>query len=750
MNKYLKKVLSIILILLSLLTNTLPIYAAEKPFAGKNAKVINEDEGRYKVTVSVPGETEKILHNEVILMLDASDSQGANWTSVKESIMTIAQAVLPQTLSNPDKATMAITIMGFGVSGKTVLQDVVSLDELQKKLEELPSNDAFLNGQSATNCEVGFTHIQDYVTSHKDDIRDAFVIYVSDGRANASEELLELQFWPENPSWWFGGYKELESLVKFLFKGGKVQGHPYECEFYWLLDGKDTVDATDTVLGYTRENIIEKFLELDDVTNKIASINTQIAATTDVTELKKLNSEKQIWEQIQSRFVTDSNGTSKYIYKGTETVPSTTEEQEQMLIDLLKEDIDTLFNKMWADMSEVIPATDLRTGEAVSWPKWRVWIDTLWSDVYSYSNLNYQTGKYSCSTIEAAFLKYDSDFCGRTVRWTEHVSLAFYFAFLGHVSVDKYSYPKTAGIRAATACDNLAAMDQIGKIYLIGYGNWAKDSWMNPNRATKYETGNYVKASNASFYSSSSITAISDALKEIVPDIVSTSHTDVKITDYMSKWVRLDLDSIRIYKDDNCICKYNYDEETGIGKHEWLIPEAERPTEKIPITVTVVKATDYTAGGDDVIGNKNGDIYKIIWQVKDDTVLVSDHYSLVYEVIIDENEPGFVSGTKYPTNGNTIEEFLDPKGELKSLSINVPKVTTKEMVVSQEPTDSQVSTPQSLAVQAEAENKNENVVKANNPSTGDININLIMILVLISALIFIGTFIVEFKKKNKK
>lgn len=745
MNKYFKKFLSIILLLLTILTNTLPIYAAEKPFAGKNAEVLSEDEGRYKVTVSVPGKTEKILHNEVILMLDASDSQGANWTSVKESIMTIANSVLPQTLKNRNKATMAITIMGFGVSGKTVLQDVVSVEELQKKLDELPTNDAFLNGQSATNCEVGFTHIQNYINSHKDDIRDAYIIYVSDGKSNASEELIDLQFWPENPSWWFGGYKQLEPLVKFLFRGGKVQGHPYECEFYWLLDGKDTVNATDTVLGYTRENIIEKFLELDVVNNKITSIENKITSTIDQTELEKLNLEKQTWEQIQSRFVTDSNGTEKYIYKGTETVPSTTEEQEQMLIDLLKEDIDGLFNKMWADMSEVIPTTDLRTGEAVSWPKWRVWIDTLWRDVYVYSNLDYQTGKYSCSTIEAAFLKYDADFCGRTVRWTEHVSLAFYFAFLGRSAVDKHSYPQTAGIRAAAACDNLAAMDEVGKIYLIGYGNWAKDSWMNPNRATKYETGNYVKASNASFYSSSAITAIGEALKEIVPDIVSTSHTDVKITDFMSKWVRLDLNSIRIYKDDNCICKYNYNEETGIGEHEWLIPESERPTEKIPITVTVVKATDYTVGGNDVIGNQNGDIYKIIWQVKDDTILVSDNYSLVYEVIIDENEPGFVSGTKYPTNGNTIEEFIDPKGELKSLSIDVPTVTTKEIIIPKEPTISQ-TTPQTPAIQSEP----ENVVKANNPSTGDININLIMILILISILIFISTFVVEFKRRTKK
>lgn len=738
MNKLFKKICSLLLTFLILFNSSANIIAiaAEKPFAGKNAEVLNSEEGRYKVTVSVPGQTEKILHNEVILMLDASDSQGSNWTSVKESIMTIAKAVLPETLAKREKATMAITLMGFGVSGKTVLQDIVSTQELEQKLNELPTNDAFLNGQSATNCEVGFTYIKDYIKKHGDDIRDAYIIYVSDGKSNASEEPLALQNWPENPSWWFGGYKQLEPLVQFLFKGGKVQGHDFPGEFYWLLDGKDTVNATDSVLGYTRENIIEKFLDKSQVTSKLNSINTKLSSETDPTILETLNQEKQTWEQIESKFVLDADNNYKYIYTGNETIPATTEDEEQLLIDLLKQDINGLFTKMWADMSQIVEATDLRTGEPVSWPKWRVWIDTLWSDVYNYSNLDYQNGVYSCSTVEGAFLKYDDDFCGHTVRWTEHVSLAFYFAFLGHQSIDKHSNKQYAGIRAAAACDDLASMSEVGKVYLIGYGSWANDSWMNPNRATKYETGNYVKSNNVAFYNSSSITSISNALKEIVPDIVSTSHTDVKITDFMSKWVRLDLDSIKVYKDDVCICKYNYDETTGTGEHEWLIPEEERPTEKIPITVTVVKADDYTPGGDDVIGNQSGDIYKIIWQVKDDTILVSDNYSLVYEVIIDENEPGFVSGTKYPTNGNTIEEFIDPKGIQQSLAIAVPEVVTEKQVT---PSPAPAPAPETPIVD------NDGV---ENPPTGDINITLLIALTIIASIVFIGTYIVEYKNKK--
>lgn len=784
MKKSTKKLCVLLIILITLISSITPsiVHAANEisgetdnttnsiNIASKNAEVIDSKEGRYKVTVSVPGEQPEILHDEVIIMLDASDSQGSNWSSVKQSIISIGNSVLPQTIKNVDEATMAVTVMGFGVSGKTVLQDVFSVQELEKKLDELPTNDAFLNGQSATNCEVGFTHIEKYIENHNNKLNRAYVIYASDGRSNASEELVAYQNWQENPSWWFGGYKDLESLVKFLFKGGVVQGHNFDGEFYYLLDGKDTVDATDNVLGYTRENIIEKFLDITTVQSKISQIENQILSEENEETLKTLTSEKETWEEILSRFIEDGD-TYKYVYNGTDDVSSTTKEQEQLLINLLKEDINSLFNKMWKDMSVEIETKNLRTGETVTWPKWRIWIDNVWNDVYKYSNLNYQTGKYSASTVEAAFLKYDADFCGHTVRWTEHISLPFYFAYLGYSAADKYNNAKYAGLRAALACDNLASMNQVEKVYLIGYGNWANDSWMNPNRATKYETENYVKATNAYFYSSSSMSAISEALKEIVPDILVTPHTNVKITDYMSKWVTLDLDSIRIYKDNVCICRYIYDEKTGTGTHEWLISDEELPTKQIPITVSIVKATDYSLGGNDVIGNESGDIYKIIWQVKDDTLLVSDHYSLVYEVIIDSNEKGYVSGSTYPTNGNTYAEYVDSKGINKKTELYIPTVLTPEdekkpeenntsntventtigntntLVAgnnSSSPTDT--PTPSDSTVGSITQTSNS----AKTPDTGDKMFNILMFMLTLSSIIFIGSFIVEKRLKKEK
>ena len=99
-----------------------------------------------------------------------------------------------------------------------------------------------------------------------------------------------------------------------------------------------------------------------------------------------------------------------------------------------------------------------------------------------------------------------------------------------------------------------------------------------------------------------------------------------------------------------------------------------------------------------------------------------------------------MSGTKYPTNGNTIEEFIDPKGELKSLSIEVPKVNTKEVLQGD-------TTPQAPAPQPEQ----QNVIKSPNPATGDININLIITTISIFSIILIATYIVQFKKyKNNK
>lgn len=44
-----------------------------------------------------------------------------------------------------------------------------------------------LYGRSSTNCEAGFTGVQEYIANHADHLKDAYVIFISDGNINTDE-----------------------------------------------------------------------------------------------------------------------------------------------------------------------------------------------------------------------------------------------------------------------------------------------------------------------------------------------------------------------------------------------------------------------------------------------------------------------------------------------------------------------------------------------------------------------------------
>lgn len=69
----------------------------------------------YEVTLSVPGsENVNKQYNEVIIMVDGSDSRSGDFTKLKEVLKTLGDGIL-----NEDGRTR-ITLMGFGFSSKTV------------------------------------------------------------------------------------------------------------------------------------------------------------------------------------------------------------------------------------------------------------------------------------------------------------------------------------------------------------------------------------------------------------------------------------------------------------------------------------------------------------------------------------------------------------------------------------------------------------------------------------------------------
>ena len=140
--------------------------------------------------------------------------------------------------------------------------------------------------------------------------------------------------------------------------------------------------------------------------------------------------------------------------------------------------------------------------------------------------------------------------------------------------------------------------------------------------------------------------ASGDSSTESSENSSSTMYFNVTVTDYMSKWALLCPETIKVVDDALGIVIWS-------AKDGWLIDENRPTQQEVPVLVEVVDPKDYAAGGEDVIGNKNGDVFVLTWYVKDGPLLRSDNYKLVYEVELDVDEAGFAFGRPYPTNGKT-------------------------------------------------------------------------------------------------
>ena len=101
--------------------------------------------------------------------------------------------------------------------------------------------------------------------------------------------------------------------------------------------------------------------------------------------------------------------------------------------------------------------------------------------------------------------------------------------------------------------------------------------------------------------------------------------------------------------------------------------------EKNPVvSIELVPADQYEAGGADVIGNTNGDIYKLTWNVKDDSMLRTDSYSLRYNVTVNVEEEGFNPNADHPANGNTYVTYDDGGyNEIEVPDVNIPAYTVR-------------------------------------------------------------------------
>lgn len=279
--------------------------------------------------------------------------------------------------------------------------------------------------------------------------------------------------------------------------------------------------------------------------------------------------------------------------------------------------------------------SNLTTEQAFSWA------EEVWADVYEFSSLD-PNEEYPVSTVERAFVYYDKEN-------NTYIQNVFYYGLVGR------SYPNRA-TRTPAAANQLAANEKVEHLYNVDYDGVT--AWM--------QTG--VTAENSTFIKSDGVSGLIEALKGTITNLSKTPYNDVVITDYMSKWVNLDSDSVKVVN--NVTGETIYSAVDG-----WLIDDENRPTaQEVPVVVEKVDKADYVNGGADVDGNTNGDIYKLTWYVKDGALLRSENYSLVYEVTVDVDEEGFVYETDYPANGNTDMKYKDENGEDKTEKIDVPNV----------------------------------------------------------------------------
>lgn len=541
MNRLFFKVLTAALILMLTLSGLAEALPGDT-VAGKVGARVRGTYDTYTISLDVPG-VHGNAHNEIIMVLDASYSMDNNgWNNICAAVESIADDFL-----TPDGSTV-LTLMSFGMSDNLVAHHIHTMDELDDLLSSNTRNQ-LLYGRSATNCEVGFQGVIDYLNNHDDydydeklgELYRAYVIYVSDARTNMSNESVVWTNWMDNPSW--------------------------------------------TVVGIGVDGIAAEQVAMDTA------------------------------EGI------DNPSTKAVFGNGP--------------IDL------NAFNDKGVKMSRVL-------------------MERIWSDVYAFAGLNYD-GAYPISAIEKAFVEYDAK------HGTMNANCFYYAVFGYNPNFVDYDYD---GIRAAERCEELADMDIVPGVNFVHFGRYC--TWADPDSAD----ANRVQHDEYNYFEATEIGSVADAIIEASQRILITPYREMEIVDYTSKWVgEIIPESARIYRTVNSasgsedVLLYSFDENGGT----WHVSEDQRPVDGVPLTIERVPAGEYSGGGEDVIGNSNGEIYKLTWRVKNGALLSTDRYRLVYDVRMDTGEKGFRYGKDYPLNGNTANYYLDPNNNLRRGGMPVPE-----------------------------------------------------------------------------
>jgi hypothetical protein len=222
--------------------------------------------------------------------------------------------------------------------------------------------------------------------------------------------------------------------------------------------------------------------------------------------------------------------------------------------------------------------------------------EQIWTDVYAYSGLIRGT-EYPVSDAERAFVKYDKE------NGTYIQDLFYYTTYKS-----AYVTYGDRWTRTPEAANDLADMEQVNHLYIVDYDS--ETAWMN------------LGHEKSTFVLSSGIAGLVEALGSTITTLATTPYNNVTVTDYMSKWVNIELSTLKIIDNVTGATLWTY----ANGWEEGVTPL----TAESPIDVKLVSGAELAAGGPEVAGNMNGDVYLLTWRVKDGALLRSDNYSMVY------------------------------------------------------------------------------------------------------------------------
>lgn len=201
--KKIKRLVSLLLSVFLLLSLSVSASAAGNdgyvfPDVGEKSAEMLVKPGQYEITVGVPGAVSASTYSEVIIMVDASSSQGDNLDKLKTMLVDLAEEILH------NDGSIRITLMGFGMGPRTV-GSFYNAETLASYLAGVTQAD-LRQGVSATNCEAALNHVREYI-ENSSRLNQTFVIFTSDGNTNMDETKFDLSSWTEHPEWYMNGAK---------------------------------------------------------------------------------------------------------------------------------------------------------------------------------------------------------------------------------------------------------------------------------------------------------------------------------------------------------------------------------------------------------------------------------------------------------------------------------------------------------------------------------------------------------------